>query len=355
MSQQAIESGMDRRTFLKAAAVSAVAASATGAGAAIIAEQKEAAIPIVSPPPIAEPIETAAEFSQDASELLARLASIKADNVRLQAQLQVTQEQLKAARSSQADPGRAATETLQGQLNEANTKIGTLTDQVGLLGGLVALYEQLEEVDLGAVVDEGLATVGTAVDELAEMVPSVSEGLEAGQQALSEFEEQLPVLEEGRRWLANQLMLVTALYQALELALQNGLEATSAFLRLLSDWFQDILRWLPFGIGRRASEIMAAMTNLLAELPNTTEGLHINVAQPLDQWLAKEGDETNLQRQLIKPVRERAIGQASAAMDKAGTIQTTYRNRLSTPVQEAKQQRQAILDQIEQYRGTHQI
>lgn len=354
MSQQAIESGMDRRTFLKAAAFSAVAASATGAGAAIIAEQKEASIP-VHPPPIPESVETAVELSQDASELLARLASIKAENVRLQAQLQVTQEQLEAARSSQADPGRAATETLQGQLNEANTRIGALTDQVGLLGGLVALYEQLEDVDLGAVVDEGLATLGTAVDELAEMVPSVSEGLQAGQQALSDFEEQLPVLEEGRRWLANQLLLVTALYQALELALQNGLEATGAFLRLLSDWFQDILRWLPFGIGRRASEIMAAMTNLLAELPNTTEGLHVNVAQPLDHWLAKEGDETNLQRQLIKPVRERAIGQASAAMDKAGTLQTAYRSGLSTPVQEAMQRRQAILAQIEQYRGTHQI
>ncbi|MGH2536209.1 MAG: hypothetical protein ACRDHL_02320 [Candidatus Promineifilaceae bacterium] len=349
ITEEQLDDGMDRRAFLRAALATA------GAGAAaLLSRDPESAIfvPPTGPP---APLPAAAAAGQgQSSNLLARLAALQAENARLQAQLGSAEGQLSAAQaatgqeSAEADGWRA-------QLDGANGRINVLSAQVGAFAGLVALYDQLEGVDLDAVADSGIAAVGGALGALVDGLPIVSQGLQAGELALGELEAGLPILEQGREWLQLHLGKLGGFYAAAESALIEAVEDAGAFLQLVAAWFQKILGWLPFGIGDSAAVVVAALSDLLGETPNTVGGLQNFVLAPLDGWLAPEGDETPLQRKVIKPVREQALAPAGQAVASAETLNLAYQNDLLAPFKDAAGRRQLVRDQIAAYRQQHAI
>lgn len=349
--------GMNRRGFLKAAALTAVAATATGTGAALLLDpgNNQPTITSVQAPPLPNTAQTTIQTGQEVSDLMSRLAAAQAENVRLQSELNAVQRQLEASQNALGSENNAVGEAYGVQLEEANAQINTLSGQVGVLSGLVALYEQLEGVDLGTVASNGIASVNGVLDELFQNVPSVEEGLQAGQQALSEFEAQVPLVDNGRRWLENQIELVNGYYAAVEEALSDAVEVAGAFLQMLNEWFQDVLKWLPFGIGDKAARIMDAMTNLLGETPNTISGARTNVVQPLNAWFELEENETHLKRRLIKPVRDEALNRAATAMSQTHSVKNVYDTQLAQPVQTTVEQRNALKQLIAAYRQEHQI
>jgi uncharacterized phage infection (PIP) family protein YhgE len=350
------DQGMNRRGFLKAAALTAVAATATGTGAALLLDKGGQTTTITSVPPVVpQSFQTTAQTGQDVSDLLSRLAATQAENMRLKSELTAVQRQLSASQSALGSEDNAANQAHQLQLEEANAQINGLSGQVGILGGLVALYEQLEKVDLGAIANEGILSVSGVLGELMASVTTVQEGLAAGQQALTEFEAQVPLVDNGRRWLANQIEVVNTYYAAVEAALSEAVELVGSFLQMLNEWFQDVLKWLPFGIGNKAATIMEAMTNLLGETPNMISGARTNVVQPLDTWFEREGEETYLQRRLIKPVREQALSRAATAMSQAQSVQDVYQTQLVQPVQTNREEQATIRQIIVAYRQEHQI
>jgi hypothetical protein len=162
-------------------------------------------------------------------------------------------------------------------------------------------------------------------------------------------------MDNGRRWLVTHLQKVSTFYQIVETILRETIETAGSFLENLGQWFQDVLRWLPFGMGEKAARIVEALTNLLAETPNTISGLHTNLVQPLDVWLGGEGDDMPLRRRLLKPIREQALVPAGETLNQAQTIQSTYQTQLVEPIQAAAGSRQTIRDLITQYRQQHQI
>lgn len=356
MSYDNSDQEMDRRGFLKAAALTAVAATATGTGAALLIDKDDTpTITSVQPPPLPDTSQRTIQTGQQVTDLTNRLAAAQAENMRLQSELSAVQRQLEASQGALASENNAVGSAYQIQLDEANAQINQLSGQVGVLSGLVALYEELEGVDLGAVATNGIASVSGVLDELFANVPSVEEGLEAGQQALSEFEAEIPLVDNGRRWLENQIEIVNGYYAAVEEALSDAVEIVGSFLQMLNEWFQDVLKWLPFGIGDKAARIMDAMTNLLGETPATISGVRTNVVQPLNAWFELEGEETKLQRRLIKPVRDEALSRAATAMSQTHSVKDIYQTQLVQPVQANLEQRNAIRQLIAAYRQEHQL
>jgi hypothetical protein len=355
MPNQQAEQPLDRRGFLRAAAATAVAATAAGAGAALVLEPGQPQSAGAFPSPVIEPIKLSSNPVDDLPDILSRLAASQAENVRLQAQLGIAMQQLEAARSSPALVNNSESEALKLQLEDANSQVGILSGKVSVLGGLLTLYEQLDAVDLAGVVGGGMTSVGGVLGNLMEDVPSINEGLAAGQQALAEFEEEIPLVEEGRRWMDGQIHKISAAHLAVEVGLRNALQATGTFLQLINEWFQSILKWLPFGIGDTAAGIVESISTLLADLPETLSGFQTHVAQPLDMWLEKEGDQPRLQRRLVKPLRDEALGRATTAISKTQILDSTYQTYLVQPFNATTSQQQAVRNMIIQYRQEHQI
>lgn len=354
------DDGVNRRSFIRNLSLAALAATAAGTGAAMLAGRQKGEVVFKSGPPVsAQPLppvqsapavqsaQTAVQAHQDAAQMLARLAEAQAENMRLQASLDAAQRELDSLRLANSDRN-AATQDLSLQLADANA-------QVGVLSGLVALYEQLDAVDVTDTIEAGLDTVSDTIAALLDGTPTLSEGIAMGQQALADVDAHLPVLEDGRMWLDAQLAKVDSFYQTIELSLQNALESFGTFLEMVEEWFSSIRKWLPFGIGEKAAQVVGSLADLVAETPHTIGGLNDYVIQPLDTWLARIDDEPALRQTLIKPIRDQVLVEADNTISRAQQVHSVYHAELSQPIASARLTRDEIRQRIADYKQQNQV
>lgn len=354
MSNRHDEQNVSRRSFLKAAAMTAVAATATGAGAALLNSKNQQpalsqpltnysvapATDLVAPATTATTVDTSAD-------VLAQLAAAQAENTRLQEALASAQQQLANLQLANSNSSVAS--------EELTVQLGAANERISVLSGLIALYEQLEEIDIGNTVDQGLAAVTTTITDLVNRAPDLSASIEAGQVALAEFENHIPLLENGRNWLFHHAGKLQVYFDAVKSLLEQTVETVGPILEMVNKWFAEIRKWLPFGTGARAAEIIQAFTALLTETPNTISGLDTNIVQPLDVWLAGPDNEKPLQQKLIKPLREQVFVRAQETINQVQQVNTTYQAQLADPVRTAVDRRRAVHDLIAQYRQQHQV
>jgi hypothetical protein len=337
-----------RRHFLKGAAFTAVAATTAGVGAAKLASGSSTAPTIINTAPVIVPeAQAVVTGSEELAELFSKLAAAQAENVRLKAELDAAQRGLSNWQQTNSNSS-VQLDTLSVELDNAN-------QEISVLSGLVALYEQLDDVDVSEVMSEGLTAVSESINSMIATSPLLAEGIEAGQHALDELEAQLPLLENGRLWLERHNEKMQIYFDNLEELLQNAVESVEPFLEMLTNWFADVRKWLPFNLGQKAAGIMESATTLLSETPHTISGLNTNIVQPLDQWLAYEEDDVRLRRTLIKPMREKVISKANEMNIQAETVKRTYDEKITLPMETAVTQRQALRNTIAQYRQQNQL
>jgi hypothetical protein len=357
--------GVSRRGFIKVATVTAVAAAATGGGAALLRRSAGPVIISTDPTPVIgllDPIGGAGSVvdviptvapvvpiidQAGGGDALGQLAASQAENMQLRAQLDQALRDLEAARAGESN-ARGAHDNMVLELDGART-------QLGVLGGLVALYEQLDGADLGGVVENGLGVVGDKLGELLGGVPALSIGLDGGQLALSEIEAHIPLLDNGRQWLGVQAEKMSGFYGEVESWLKQAVDRVGNFLEMLAEWFAGLRRWLPFGAGEKAAGVMDALTKLLAETPSTIAGLDTNIAQPLDVWLQRIDGEPALQRRLVRPLRDEVIGRARTTADQATQVGALFEQQLAGPSRAAISNRAALRQAIADYRAQNQI
>jgi len=348
MTSDTLETGINRRRFLKASVAAAAAATVAGAGAAILRDKQPVIKASPRPQRFQQPTTLAPYSNPEADELFGQLASAQAENVRLQSQLNITKRQLEDRQSSVSARNLDESVSLRSGLDDMSL-------QVGVLSGLVALYNQLDDIDLDDIVSDGLATMEEAIEELVDNVPTIAEGLQMGQAALDDLEEHIPILEDGRDWLDDQLGSFDSYYGVVVRSLRRIVGEGGSFIQMLDEWFQGIRKWLPFGIGSKAAEVIGAFSDLTAEIPDALAGINDNVIQPLEVWLAKEGDQTAIQKNIIAPVRNLALEPAAQAMENTETLKTTYHITLATPARLKMDRKQAIRKSINEYRQTHEL
>ncbi len=344
------EQVVSRRKFIKAAALTAVAASATGAGAAIYNQSTANDTVVTSVSNAAAPvINTAVSPTTPANnDLFTRLAAAQAENVRLQSALDAAQRQLASLEQNNQSTA-SNSEALTVELNQAN-------ERIGVLAGLIALYEELEAVDVETAVQNGLANFSGNLDTMLAEVPTLSESIQMGRQALENFESQIPVLDNGRLWLIDHLSKIEGYFQVVEQLLAEAVDRVGPFLQMLTDWFDSVKRWLPFGMGQTATTIMQSITDLIMETPNTLSGLDTNVMQPLNVWLNRDqNNETALHQTLIKPIRDDLMPKADTTVSKVQQMDESYKTALKEPVETAVAGRHIIRNLITEYRQQHGV
>jgi hypothetical protein len=358
MTQQQPQ-GVSRRNFLKVATLTAAAAVATGGGAALL---KRGELPVTistnpSVPPVYPTVPASSSVpiitdivpavAANGDDLLAQLAAAQAENMQLRASNDQLMRDLATYQAADGQ-NRAALDTLTLERDDARNRLG-------ILGGLVALYQQLDDADVGGMIENGLGAVGEKIGELLGGAPALVAGLDNGQLALGEIEAHIPLLDNGRQWLDAQALKLRGFYADVENWLQRAVERVGDFLELLAEWFAGIRKWLPFGIGEKAVGVMGALTTLLAETPGTLSGLDTNIAQPLDVWLQRIDGEPALTRRLVRPLRDEVFVRARTTVDQANTVGAVYEEQLNAPLRAALGNRQTLRQQIADYRAQNQI
>lgn len=342
---------VSRRHFIKAAALTAVAATATGTGAALYNQALASATPATSVSNVVIPAVSTAVIppsSTTATDAFTRLAAAQAENVRLQAALEAAQRQLTNLQQN----NQTSTDSSQA----LSVELGQANEQIGILAGLIALYEQWADVDVATAVENGFTHFSGEVETMLAEVPSLAESIQLSRQALENFEIQLPILDNGRLWLIDHLSKIEGYFQVMERLLSEAVERVGPFLQMLNDWFESLRKWLPFGIGQTAATVMVSITDLIMETPNTLNGLDTNITQPLNVWLNRDqNNETALHQTLIKPLRDDLMPKADTAVAKAHQMNETYKTALKEPVETAVASQRVIRSLIADYRQQHGV
>ena len=341
------DENLDRRNFLKAVAATAAAATVTGAGAGIVMRQLET--PAVPPAaPLVRTVTEVVDYKDEVTTLRARMINSETENVRLRAELDSALRRLEAQTSAGTGTGKTI-ETLQGQLSEAGSRMG-------VLAGLLAMYEQLDDIDLGGLLAGGLEAVDGFVDDLTGDLPTLAEGLARGQQALTDFEAEVPLLSAAHGWLREQFARLEQLQDAALGRLRTAVDNIGDFLQMLGAWFADVLRWLPFGRGDDAAQVVEALTAFVRE---ATDAVAANGAatQPLTVWFSPDPQtrEAAVASKVIRPLREQALQPAGALVARAETVKSGYKSALADPARARLTERAMMYDLIAQYRTEHEI
>ena len=343
------DESVDRRRFLLAVAATAAAATATGAGAALLNREKVVTPPTAPLPRVVTNTQAAIDSAGEMSNLAAELISAQADNVRLQAELDAALRRISAIETANGSSGSTIT--------NLQTELANAGSQIGILSGLVALYEQLDDVNLSAVLSGSLITLHGAFDELTDDLPTLEEGLALGQQALQNLENELPLLAQAQGWLETQMSRIDGFYGIVLASLANAVDEAGDFLQLLGRWFTDVLDWLPFGMGDKASAIMTAMTDMLDETTITVKGFNVHAGASLDKWLKpnQTGGPAPMQTNLIQPLRNSALAPAGTLATKAASSKATFKSEVSGPAIQALTNHDLLKERIVLYRSTHKI
>ena len=353
MSEELLKPPVNRREFMKAAALAAVVAASAGATAAVLVDRNKGSTPL---PSLIQDFELpAVTGGQPSADFINQLTSVQVENARLRTQLNAALGELEVAKMRKNGLEAESTNALHAQLEESSNQNIALASEVTVLGGLVALYEQLEAIDLESIVEDGISTVEGTFSDLLLQMPKVEDGLAISQEALIDLESQIPALESGRLWLVEQFDTLDVHLDDLETTLSTAVKSAGPILGQLADWFQDISKWLPFGIGEKAANTMASLNQVLGDLLETREEMPAQLADPLAALLERDEEETAVQTNLINPIREELINPTAQAMEKAGSLRSVFKTDLVSPFTGAAEERKSLAEIIAEYRQIQQI
>lgn len=343
------QDSLSRRGFLKAAVLTTAAAATVGTGAAVLTQEAQTTATISSGTGVVSAVPATIAPVLQNPNTTQEMAQLAAENMRLRTELDAANRRIISLEEAQSAP--------HSQLEATRLELGAANQQVSVLAGLVALYEQLENVDLGEQLEAGLESMGETLGELTDELPTLADGLALGQDILAQFEADVPLLDNGRLWLQNHLAQLGELYALIGEVLEEAVDRTEPLLDMLKRWFDEVLKWLPFGMGNTAVQVMAGISSLIEETPRTLQGVDINIGQPLDAWLAPETGETEapVVRKVIHPLREKTLSPTAVAVQKIGQTKTTYQTELEEKVRPVLADRRAVRELIDVYRAKHEV
>jgi hypothetical protein len=341
------ESGSDRRSFLKAALMIGMAGAAGATTWWVTREEELPVVTVVGPPGEATPQVGLLEAPGSLPAAVQPNEAIEAKALRdpsadLQAELDAALGQVDSLTTELA-AYKTRTADLEAQL--ASTE-----GRVGLLGGLLALYNQLDELALDDVVEGGLDELGFWIDQALSHVPILRRGLATADRLLGQLEASLPSIEDGIGWLQGVVNRLADALQVMEDSLEETVEPLQPLASKLADFVDKILGWLPFGVGKRVQRGLEGILAVLTHIPELVRSMDSLVLAPLGDWFSGDDEQPAIQSGLIKPVKEDALRPAERLAADVEVVDKQLAEKLADPARARMSARKPVREEIRRYR-----
>jgi hypothetical protein len=345
-----IQPDFSRRVFLRALGMGA-AGLALGGGAAWAYGQlseKEAALAAVQ------------QFQLQATDAQQRSLSLDSVINSLQGQVIQLDADLAAATSQNAQLANAITvaqqETLTAktQLTEAQAKLQTAEARLAQYQGLIALYDQLDNIGLDALAQDGLKSAAAGLTTALGVLPLVQTGVQTANSLLDDFEKLLPHFNAAFTWLSEQMIKLKLNLHTLEKAAKTTLaEAATGVVAVFGGFIKFVLDYLPFNIGEQTRAAFGAAQTVIVNISDVAAQSDAKVFEQV--WRYVGGGPNSWEKQLVKPLREQTLAPASQLASAVEQAHATFNTALQTPMQSALEQRAALKARINEQRTLHQL
>ena len=336
--------GNNRRAFLKSALMVGMAGAAAAVGTAGWLGLREEATPATVALPKGSPAELipAPTIAPTTAESVEQLTPAGEGSAHVQAMLAQRDAELKALRGELAG--------YKSQVASLETEMGSTESRLGVLGGLLALYEQLHALELDELAAEGLREMGEALEGAFTRLPPVERGLEVVEEAVSGLEGSLPTMQAGLGWLLEGVDQLANGLQEIEDALGETVEPLQPLASKLGAFFSKLLGWVPFGMGRRVERGLNAIGLVLTHIPELVRESGHRIVEPL-QALYGEGKEgVRIRTRVIDPIREQGMLPAGELTAEVRGMGEKVRDKVALPLAGRLDARRPLREQITRYK-----
>ena len=217
------------------------------------------------------------------------------------------------------------------------------------LRGLLALYENLEQVGIDALLSAGMAAVSLSLGGLETAVTALEGGVDLVDQGVSALERSFPTIRSG-------LSIVERLVEGLERRvrqLQDVMAEVQEMVSPLSDavgsFFSSLVERIP-GVGPSIVDALDRISELVGSLPEAIGEIRTSLLGPLREEWFTDDEESGLKGRLFSPLQESLLEPLEEFLsDLADTIDE-WQTELVAPLEGALIEREAIREQIADYR-----
>lgn len=276
----------------------------------------------------------------------------------LQGQANDWQAQLAAATSQNAQLAGAVNAAqqeandLKAKLTAAQTALSSANDRLSRSAELINLYNQLEGVGLDNVVAGGLGVLGGALASLGGPVGLLHDGVDAAHGLLTGFEQTLPDFNSAMAWLGQQVVNIRVALKAVELTAQQAANSSlSGVTAVFGGFVGFVLDHLPFNIGANVRKTLNEVQGLLAGVTAMADQAPEQVLLKISHYVA-DGPQ-GWQQALIAPLRLNTLTPAGDVLTGVAGASDAFKTSLHEPATAALQQRQALREQIANFRAAH--
>ena len=233
--------------------------------------------------------------------------------------------------------------------------MGSAQSRLGVLGGLVALYEQLDALELDELAAAGLREMGEALEGAIARLPLVDRGLEAVEEAVSGLEDSLPSMQDGLSWLLVGVDRLAAGLQETEDALGETVEPLQPLAGKLGAFFSKLLGWVPFGMGRRVERGLNAIGLVLTHIPELVRESGHRIVEPLQEWYGEGKEGMRIRTRVIDPIREQGMRPAGELTAEMRGMGEKVRDKVALPLAGRLDARRPLREQIARYKQQHHL
>ncbi len=222
------------------------------------------------------------------------------------------------------------------------------------LRGLLALYENLEQVGIDALISTGIAALSISLGGLTTAITALKNGVSLVDAGVTAFESSFPTIRRG-------LKAVESLFTSLEnrvAQLQDLMGEVQEIVSPLSDavgsFFSSLVQRIP-GVGPAIVDALDRISELVGSLPALIGEVRSRLLGPLGEDWFTDHEESGLKGRLLNPLQaslleplETFLGDLSDAID-------NWQAQLIEPMERALTERHAIRRQIADYREREAI
>ncbi len=217
------------------------------------------------------------------------------------------------------------------------------------LRGLLALYENLEQVGIDALLSTGVAALSLSLEGLQAGITVLEKGVSLVDAGVSAFERSFSSIRGG-------LVLVEGLFASVETRveqLQETMSEVQEFVAPVSDAVGSLLSSLVErvpGVGPATLDALDRISELTGALPDAIGEVRSRLVEPLREDWFTDDEESGLKGELLNPLQEELLEPLETFLGDLADAIDQWQGDLVDPVEEALTEREAIKRQIADYK-----
>jgi hypothetical protein len=222
------------------------------------------------------------------------------------------------------------------------------------LRGLLALYENLEQVGIDALLSTGLAAVSLSLEGLEIAIGALEGGVGLVEDGVVFFESSFSAVRRGLTAVESLVLSLESRVRQLQDVMSEIQEKVSPLSDAVGSFFSSLVERIP-GVGPAIVDALDRISELVGSLPDSIGQIRTRLLEPLREDWFTDDEDNGLKGRLLNPLQESLLEPLKTLLDELQDSIDNWQQQLVGPVEEALTERKAIKQQIADYKGREGI